>query len=473
MKKNDGLLNKKLRCFISVGQASELSDALKLAKRVLIKNFGIFSEIDHRFSEELFIAMSLTMAVEDQNITFEKLLDRLTTFVWGSPKEIFDYFLTRHRHLEFKQSTCEWFKTWSRWAGDIYQPDDLQRVFHDVTDHWRSSCLDQMVTDINKKKVRGEVRNVQIFDSQKLQEAISSMDRLSVEKANGARQILDQAICNNGFRKVPVFRKAYKQLEHTACQFENLKEPIERLRIDLTLASEMPLNDFYVKPVLLLGEPGIGKTYLATQIASALGVDMIKISSGGLDGGFQLCGSHSTWTSAQQGLMFDLLARSEYSTPVVVLDEVDKLTQGRTAPVLPVLLDLLEQRTAREFSDVFLNMNFDCSKCIFILTANYIEDVPPALLSRVNVFEIPKPDREQRFRIIQQEIDQLQRKTRRRQIQYIESDCRSLAERVDLDLRKTMDIVREGFARAISLKSTHARIRIPESKARSIGFGIC
>jgi ATP-dependent Lon protease len=330
-----------------------------------------------------------------------------------------------------------------------------------------------MVANINKRKVRAEGRNVQIFDSKKLQEAISSMDGLSEEKANGARKILKQAMCNNGFRKVPVFRKAYKQLEHTACQFENLKEPIERLRIDLTLASEMPLSEFYVKPVLLLGEPGIGKTFLATQIADALGVNMTKLSSGGLDAGFQLCGSHSTWTSAQHGLMFDLLARSEYSTPVVVLDEVDKLSQGRTAPVLPVLLDLLEQRTAREFSDVFLKMNFDCSKCIFILTANYIEDVPPALLSRVNVFEIPKPDREQRFRIIQQEIDLLKRKTRRRQIQYIESDCRSLAERVDLDLRKTMDIVREGFARAISLKSTHARIRIPESKARSIGFGIC
>lgn len=473
MKKNDGLLHKKLRCFISVGQAGELSDALKLAERVLIKNFGVFSEVDRRFSAELFIAMSITMAFELQHITFEEMIFRLEMKVMGSPKEMLDYFLKRHRHLALQKSTCEWFETWSRWAVGLYQSDDLQGVFRNVTEHWKSSFLDQMAASINKRKVRDEGRNVQIFDSMKLQEVISSMDGLSDDKTHGARKILEQAMCNNGFRKVPVFRKAYKQLEHTACQFENLKEPIERLRIDLTLASEMPLSEFYVKPVLLLGEPGIGKTYLATQIADALGVSMTKLSSGGLDAGFQLCGSHSTWTSAQHGLMFDLLARSEYSTPVVVLDEVDKLSQGRTAPVLPVLLDLLEQRTAREFSDVFMKINFDCSKCIFILTANYIEDVPPALLSRVNVFEIPRPDREQRFRIIQQEFDLLKRKTRRRQIQYIESDCRSLAERVDLDLRKTMDIVREGFARAISLKSMHARIRIPESKARSIGFGIC
>ena len=473
MKKNSDLLSKKLRCYISVGQEAELSDALKLANGVLINTFPIFSELDRRFSEELFVAMSIIMAVEDQSITFGGLIDLLKTFVWGNSKEKLVYFLKRHRHLSLQKSTCEWFETWSRWAGGLYQSEDLQRVFHNVTEHWRSSFMNQIVASTNKRKVRSAGRNIKIFDSKKLQEAMSSMDGLSDEKSHGARQILEQAMCNNGFRKVPVFRKAYKQLEHTACQFENLKEPIERLRIDLTLASEMSLSEFYVKPVLLLGEPGIGKTYLATQIADALGVNMTKISSGGLDGGFQLSGSHSSWNSAQHGAMFDLLARGEYSTPVVVLDEVDKLSQGMTAPVLPVLLDLLEQRTAREFSDIFMKMNFDCSKCIFILTANYIEDVPPALLSRVNVFEIPKPDREQRFRIIQQEIDLLKRKTRRRHIQYIESDCRSLAERVDLDLRKTMDIVREGFARAISLKSTHAHIRIPESKARSIGFGIC
>ena len=73
------------------------------------------------------------------------------------------------------------------------------------------------------------------------------------------------------------------------------------------------------------------------------------------------------------------------------IDEVDKIGVSAQCPVLPVLLDLLEPNTAQRFKDEFFGMEFDASRMVFILTANSLEGVPAALLSRVEVFEVPRP----------------------------------------------------------------------------------
>jgi len=115
-------------------------------------------------------------------------------------------------------------------------------------------------------------------------------------------------------------------------------------------------------------------------------------------------------------------------------------------------------------------MEFDCSRMIFILTANTVDAVPAPLLSRVNVFDVPRPAPAQRLRIIKREIKQWQRKTRHPEIAFGANACHELAERVDLDLRKTTDIVREGFGREIHAGATLAKLSIPRSNVRTIGF---
>jgi ATP-dependent Lon protease len=197
---------------------------------------------------------------------------------------------------------------------------------------------------------------------------------------------------------------------------------------------------------------------------------MAKVSAGGAQGAFQLNGSHSSWSNAKCGSLIELLARGDFASPVVVIDEVDKIGDSKVAPVLPALLDLLEVRTARHFKDEFFELEFDCSRMIFILTVNDVSDVPAPLLSRVNVFEVPRPTPAQRQRIIQSEIKKWQMKTKRPEINFDLSACNQLAERVDLDLRKTTDLVREGFGRAICDRSAVAMLHIPKSESRSIGF---
>ena len=111
--------------------------------------------------------------------------------------------------------------------------------------------------------------------------------------------------------------------------FENLQEPLERLQLDLILSGEMEPDEFYVMPILLLGDPGIGKTFLAMQLAEALDVDMEKMGAGGAQGAFQLTGSHPSWLSAKHGSLIERLAKGKTSSPVVLIDEVDKIGHFR------------------------------------------------------------------------------------------------------------------------------------------------
>jgi ATP-dependent Lon protease len=275
---------------------------------------------------------------------------------------------------------------------------------------------------------------------------------------------------HDGFRSVPEARKAGLRLEKAKIQFENLVEPINRLQVDLALASAMKPEDFRITPILLLGDPGIGKTYLAMQLAQALGVGMEKISAGGAQGGFQLTGSHTSWTGSRPGSLFTLLAEGRCATPVVVIDEVDKIRDSQY-PVLPVLLDLFEQQTARCFKDEFFEMQFDASRIIFVLTANSLEGVPAPLLSRLEVFDVPRPEPAQRMRIIQNEVAMLRRKTDR-QIKLDKASSELLAERKDIDLRKTTRLVREAFTRALQAGELVAKLMVPKFEGRhQIGFG--
>ncbi len=299
---------------------------------------------------------------------------------------------------------------------------------------------------------------IQIFRPEALAKADAHLGRLDSKDRDRAGHDLKQARTNDGFRLLPNVRKAVTNLTRLSEKFENLAEPIAHLKSELTLTGAMNASDFHTSPILLLGDPGIGKTHLALQLANALGVPMTKVSAGGSAASFQLVGSHGTWNRAMPGSVFTLLASNSSATPVMVIDEVDKLGGGNYS-LQPTLLDMLEPTSARHFKDEFYDLEFDASRIIFVLTANTLRTVPEPLLSRVAVFHVPRPQPNQRLRIIQDALMNLQKKTRKR----IELDTSAydLAERVDVDLRQTIRLVTESFSKAMTGGSSKATITMP------------
>lgn len=470
MSKKPSLLKKELKDIIRLYGKTELGDAIELA--CLFRHSGYFvDKTTSQGSVDLCIAMALSLAHIRPDLTLGYMVNLLHSPAWGTARELFDHYMSKYTYLPLDKDSAEWFERFSKGIIQL-NDEELTAIVDFSKEHWERSF--SKVTEIpwsqKIQQIKKPRRSIQVFNTEKVEKAKDQLLDISEEKRGGADRILEKALLNSGYRKLPDMKKIYEKLENTKQLFENLAEPISRLQYDLILSEKMSAEEFYVKPILLLGEPGIGKTYLASQLADALGVEMEKMSAGSAQGGFQLNGSHSGWTNAKYGAMASLMARSAYASPVVVIDEVDKIPRGTAYPVMPVLLDLLEVRSASLFRDEFMQLEFDCSKVIFVLTANYIEDVPPPLLSRVNVFNIPNPGPEQRMRIIRRELSHWQKKTRHNEIDLEMGLCEKLANRVDIDLRKMTDIVREGFARAIGAGTTSAKLLIPENRVRQIGF---
>ena len=330
-------------------------------------------------------------------------------------------------------------------------PHDVDDLSKAACKHWTMALA--KLDDAKEHQAVGSVpvalpHVVQVFDPLAREQAVTHLAELPRERRSTGARILEQARAEGGMRPVPDALSGVTKLEDKKREFENLVAPIERLQTDLLLASKMDPRDFRVAPILLLGSPGIGKTYLATQLAEVLGVPSDKISAGGAQGGFQLTGSHSAWTAAKPGAIVTMLAKSPTATPVMVVDEVDKMAGDARYPFLPVLLDLLDAGTACEFKDDYFEMTMDASHIIYVLTANSLQNVPPALVSRVEVFTVAPPAPAQRLRIIEQTVAALVQKTKM-PIRLAPGVAERLAERTSMDLRQVNRMVTTAFATAI------------------------
>ena len=123
-------------------------------------------------------------------------------------------------------------------------------------------------------------------------------------------------------------------------------------------------------PILLLGEPGLGKTYFAKKLAHALGTGFEFVSMSSLTAGWVLTGASAQWHNARPGKVAQTLVEGDYANPVVVLDEVDKAGGDHRYDPMGALYGLLEPDTALHFKDEFIDVDMDASHILWVATAN-------------------------------------------------------------------------------------------------------
>lgn len=171
----------------------------------------------------------------------------------------------------------------------------------------------------------------------------------------------------------------------------NFGEVIDDLRKSLALAvaGGEPMS---FTPILLLGEPGIGKTHFARELASRLGTGHEFVSMSSLTAGWILSGSSAQWNNAKPGKVAQTLVHGDYANPLVVLDEIDKAGGDARYDPMGALYGLFEHDTARAFKDEFVDIDIDASHILWVTTANDERAIPEPILSRMNVYEVPRPD---------------------------------------------------------------------------------
>lgn len=154
-----------------------------------------------------------------------------------------------------------------------------------------------------------------------------------------------------------------------------------------------------IPPILLLGEPGIGKTHFAKCLAKALQTGYTFIDLASATDAWVLSGLHAGWKNGKPGKLFSAMLNSPTLSPVVLMDEIEKSPKGHHDATTP-LYQLLEETNAKEFVDEFVDLPADLSHIIVIACANSLEGLSEPLQSRFRIFNVPSPSPEQHATII-------------------------------------------------------------------------
>lgn len=194
-------------------------------------------------------------------------------------------------------------------------------------------------------------------------------------------------------------QKAKDVLDKNHYGLEKIKNRILEYLAVLIIEKKKSMGISHAPSLFFVGLAGTGKTTLAVSIAQALGKKFIRIPFGGLSSALDLRGQSKTSPEAEPGMIIRALRRAGSKNPVILLDELDRITPESRAAIMGVLIELMDPEQNAAFTDYFIDYPIDLSQVLFVATANNTNNISTAVLDRLEIIQMPSYTDEEKINI--------------------------------------------------------------------------
>jgi ATP-dependent Lon protease len=369
-----------------------MDQASEALKRSVLEAFESYVELNSKITPDILltvrsiencgrladmIASNIPLKMDQKQTLLEAISPTLRLEV------LYKYMLNEIEIIQVEKKINEKVKSQiSKMQKEYYLKEQIKAIREELgEDYSKDQEIEELYEKLHKLKLSKKIH-------EKIENEIKRLDMLAPNSAesNVIRTYVNSLLelpWNKQTKDSLNLSKSRRILDEDHYGLKEVKERVlEYLAVkQLTKSMKGPI-------ICLVGPPGVGKTSIAKSIARSLNRKFIRMSLGGVRDEAEIRGHRRTYIGAIPGRIMNAIKEVGYKNPVLLFDEIDKLSSDFRGDPASALLEVLDPEQNKEFTDHYLEVPFDLSKVLFVTTANSLNTIPRPLLDRMEIIQV-------------------------------------------------------------------------------------
>lgn len=377
--------------------------AIEAAWRQLKQTYTAYAKLNPKIPQDL---MSMVRSLEDKDAIADTIAVH-ASLSFTDRQKVLETFDLKQRMIEISillKKEIEILQAEQRIKGRIQnQVEKNQREYYlteQIKAIYKELGREDQMTEINDLKTKLKALKLPEDAAEKADKELKRLEQMPPLSAESgvSKHYLDWIMSlpwHKESKDTISIKQAEAILDRDHAGLSKVKE-----RIIEFIAAKKYSKELKRSPILcLVGPPGVGKTSLAESIAKSLGREFVRISLGGVRDEAEIRGHRRTYIGALPGKIIQAMKKAKHINPVILLDEIDKMSRDLTGDPAAALLEVLDPAQNKNFVDHFLDAEYDLSNVMFITTANMIDTIPYPLFDRMEVIQLSGYTEEEKLNI--------------------------------------------------------------------------